>query len=49
MLHASSLLENYFFVWGGVAGWLVGEMRNKTKLQPSSVELELELVLSLAI
>ena len=32
--------------WGG---WLVGEMRNKTKLQPSSVELKLELGLSLAI
>ena len=38
------LLENYYSGWGG---W-VGEWRNKTKLQPSSVWLELELSLAKA-
>ena len=28
-------------------GWVVGELRNKTKLQPSSVWLELELSLAI--
>ena len=32
---------------GGWVGWVVGELRNKTKLQPSSVWLELELSLAI--
>ena len=44
-----SFLEGVILTFPGGVGWVgvVGELRNKTKLQPSSVEVEL--CLSLAI
>ena len=40
-------LEPKLLFWSDVVGGVVGEFRNKTKLQPSAVEVEL--LLSLAI
>ena len=46
-------IQNFSFLVGVIltisAGWVSGEQRNKTQLQPSSVEVELRLSLAIMI